>query len=238
MGSVAAAVADAPLSPTRRILRPMARALLGVVLLAALLAPASATARPILAPGDSYTYRILNNPTTGDAFGFRSAIQQNAQGLSDKLYGSLASLLGAGAPKLNFVPSGSPLLSEADTSANVEGQLGAPAGSVNVDPLAVESLTNFKSPYHDSGLNVYPHEYAHLKQTPSTLAQLLTREGGAQAFADQVTPTAAKRAGIPYTPGNYDGSYAPYVQTVQQPPYGRSWILGGQFGKTAPPTWP
>lgn len=217
----------------------MTRVLLGVVLLASLLAPASATGaqRTSFNPNTSYTFRSLNNPTSGDAFGFRAAIQQNAQGLSNKLYGSLASLLGGTAPALNFVPTGSQLLSEADTSANIEGQVGAPRGTMNVDPLAVEALTNFKSPYHDSGVNQYPHEYAHLHQTQGTLADLMRREGGAQAFADLVTPTATKRAGIPYdkAAGNLDGDYTDFVKQAQA--LGRDWVLQQQFGRSGA-NWP
>lgn len=217
----------------------MTRALLGVVLLTSLLAPAAATGahRATYDPNSSYTFRSLNNPTSGDAFGFRAAIQQNAQGLSNKLFGSLASLLGGTAPALNFVPAGSPLLVTGDSSANLIDTPGGPKGTINVSPIAVEALTNFKSPYHDPGVTAYPHEMAHLRQTTPTLADLMRREGGAQAFSDIVTPAAAKRAGIPYAPGDYDPpQYASLVKGAQA--LGRDWLLAGQFGKSGSPNWP
>lgn len=217
-------------------------AVLGVAMAATIathLAGAQPTAAKRLGPDPnlSYTYRILNNPTTGDAFGFRSAIHGYAQKRSDGLFRALEPLLGGASPQLNFLPTGSPLV-PTTMSANVVGKPGAPQGTINVDPLAVETLINDHSPYHDSGVNGYPHEMSHLRQSRDTLAQFLTREGGAQAFANLVTPTAAQRAGIPYRPGNFDGDYAPFVQAVQAAPYGRDWILAGQFGRSGSPAWP
>lgn len=195
--------------------------------------------RVTAAPSQSPSYRMLNRPRDGEEVRLSALFHQSAQGLSDKLFGSLATLLGGTAPTLNFVPTGSPLAPD-NLSTNLTDRPGAPKGTINADPLAVESLVNNASPYHDSGVNGYPHEFAHTRQLPQTLADLMRREGGAQAFADLVTPTAAQRAGIPYNPvvGNVDGAYAPFVQAVQQPPYGRDWIMGAQFGRTAPPAWP
>jgi hypothetical protein len=209
-------------------------------MLASLLAPQAAS-RPQAVKADpnaSYSYRILDNPTTGDAFGFRGAIQQNAQGLSDKLFHSLASLLGGAAPTLNFVPTGSQF-APTNLSANLTDRVGAPKGQVNVDPLATEALTNFRSPYHDSGTNAFPHEFSHLSQTSDVTRSSPLAEGGAQAFADYVTPSAARTAHIPYNlgePGQYDGAYADYVKAAQAK--GLAWILAGQFGKPGTPAFP
>lgn len=186
----------------------------------------------------TYTYRSLANPTSGDEFGFRAAIQQNAQGMSNRLYGALSSLLGGSAPTLNFVPTGSQF-APTNLSANLTDRVGAPKGQVNVDPLAVEALTNFRSPYHDSGTNAFPHEFSHLSQTPEVTRSSPLAEGGAQAFADYVTPHAAQVARIPYNPGEpgqYDGPYADYVKTAQAK--GLAWILAGQFGKPGTPAFP
>lgn len=189
-------------------------------------------------PNASYTYRILNAPSSGDERGIRNlALQPKAQQLSDKLFTSLSSLLGGSAPGLNFVPTGSQFAPNS-FAANLSDRTGAPQGTINVDPLAVEGLINNTSAYHSPAVNAMPHEMMHLRQQPSVLASLMQSEGGAQAFADLVTPEAAHRANIPFQNGNFDGSYAPYVQSVQQAPYGRDWILGGQMGKTAPPTFP
>jgi ABC-type amino acid transport substrate-binding protein len=219
----------------------MGRAFVLGVLMAASLASlmAGPGAKPALAlpSPDTYTYRVLSNPTSSDAFGFRAAIHQNAQGLSDRLFGSLASVLGGEAPKLNFVPSDNPLLAnDATASANIADNAGGPKGTVNVSPLAVEALTNNRSEFHDAGVNLFPHEYAHLRQTPQTLADVMRREGGAQAFTDLVTPVAAQRAHIPYVDDPFDGDYHQYVLDVQQQ-LGRDWILSGQFNRP-PVAWP
>lgn len=210
--------------------------LLGVIVLASALAIAAAGhPQPgVAGPSSSYTYRVLDNPTTGDEFGFRNAIQKTAQTDSNKLFDALAPIFGGTAPQLNFVPTGSQFAPD-DMAANLTDRVGAPRGTINVDPLAVEALTNNDSPYHSSGVNGYPHEMSHLRQTPAVLASLPDREGGAQAFADLVTPEAAHRAGIPYTNGNYDGSYSSFVKAAQA--RGNDWLLGGQFGKP-PVSWP
>lgn len=199
-------------------------------MVAALLAAVAMAGTPA-----TYTYRSLANPTSGDQFGFRAAIQQNAQTMSDRLFAALASVLGGQAPTLNFVPQGSPL-TPGDLSANYIAFPGGPVGTVNVDPLAVEGMTNFNSPYHNATVYAFPHEMAHLRQTAQVLADLATREGGAQAFSDLVTPVAAQRAHIPLSLSQtYDGAYAQYVKDAQA--RGNDWITGTQFGHAAVP-WP
>lgn len=222
----------------------MIRVLLGVMMatsLAQLARPSVARSLTTPPPPNTYTYRMLSNPTTGDEFMFRGAIQQTAQNDSNKLYNPLVSLLGGSAPQLNFVQPGSAFLkngdSSGDTSSNIDAQPGAPQGTINIDPAAVEALTNNASTYHNSGVGSLPHEFAHLHQTPQTLAQILTSEGGAQAFEDAVTPHAAQVAGIPYS-RDYVSPWDSYLSTIQAAPYGRNWIMGSQFGKTAPPNWP
>lgn len=214
--------------------------ILGVAMAVTLaqLAQAQPPVRQLAAdPNASYSYRILNKPTSSDERAIRTiGLQPEAQHRSDRLFASLVSLLGGTAPGLNFVPSGSPLIATSDTSANIAGKPGAPQGTINVNPLVTEGLINNASPYHSGSVNRFPHEMAHLRQTVPTLADLMQREGGAQAFADLVTPTAAQRAGIPYRVGNYDGSYAPLVSQAQAK--GRDWLLAGQFGNTGSPTWP
>src|SRR3954465_4496364 len=87
----------------------------------------------------AYHLHILGNPTSGDEFGFRPAMQQYAQDRSNRMFGALASLLGGEAPGLNFAPPGSQFASN-HMSANVIDQTGAPKGTINVDPLAAESI--------------------------------------------------------------------------------------------------
>jgi hypothetical protein len=218
----------------------MARAALGVaIVLASLFASAKPTSAERFGPDPnlSPSYRILNRAKDGEEVRLSHLMQRYAQDRSDKLFATLSPLLGGDAPRLNFQPTGSPFTPN-NSSANLTDRIGAPKGTINFDPLAVEALINDGSPFHNSGVNNLPHEFSHTRQTPQTLAQLLTREGGAQAFTDIVTPAAANRAKIPYRVGNYDGDYADYVKAVQQPPYGRDWILAGQFGRTGSPAWP
>lgn len=196
-----------------------------VAVLAALAAGAHGQA---VDPNTVYAYRVLDNPTTGDAFMFRGAIQQNAQTMSDRLFQALSSILGGQAPSLNFTQTGSPL-TPSDLSAT------RATNTVNINPLGTWALTDPRSPFHNAAVTYVPHEQAHLRQTPDVFSSLPQAEGGAQAFADLVAPVAAKRAGIAFGGGNYDGSYAPFVQQVQ--PLGREWILGTQFGHPAP-SWP
>lgn len=215
----------------------MGRLSLGVLMAASLAALMAGNAQPSGPPlaNQSYTYRILNNPTTGDGFGLRAVLQQTAQANSNKLYATLSSLLGGSAPPLNDVPTGSPFLTDGDASANIADQVGAPKGSVNVSPLALEALINNSSPYHDGGVHLLPHEYAHLHQTSTVLADPTMREGGAEEFSNEVTPTAAQRAGIPFH-GAFNSVYGPQATQAQQ--RGRQWVLGSQFGNTAPVRWP
>lgn len=191
---------------------------------------AAAKTQPRPSGPGSYDFRILDNPTSGDEFGFRNAFHGYAQGRSNRIFTSLASLLGGDAPTLNFVPTGSDLVAN-HMSANLQDQPdGSKAGQINMDPLSVDALINDSSPIHSGVVNQMPHEMAHTRQTQPTLAQLLTREGGAQAFADLEAAPAAQAAGIPYTPGNYDGAYAELVQQIMASKP-QSWILGTQFGR-------
>ncbi len=179
-------------------------------------------------PNAVYAYRTLANPTSGDEFGFRGAIQQNAQGMSDRLFQALQGILGGQAPRLNFTQPGDALTPD-DFSAT-------PAGNtINVNPMGTWAFTDNNSPYHNAGVTDVPHEMAHLRQTAQVLADMVSREGGAQAFANLVTPVAAQRAGIKYAPGNYDGTYANITQAVM--PRGNDWLTGTQFGH-APVAWP
>lgn len=173
--------------------------------------------------GQDYGLKILSAPTSGDELALRTVIQQTAQTRSNGLFGSLANVLGGTAPRLNFVPNANPVGSEFHGSADVAGN------AINLDPLATLGLASDYSPYHDSAVNGAAHEMAHLRQTPTVLGSVPVREGGAQAFADLVTNLAASEAHIPYTTGDFDGSYAPYVSQAQQK--GRDWILSGQFGR-------
>jgi hypothetical protein len=193
----------------------------GVATLAALATAAvPAVAHSGLAPTATPTYRILSNPHGGDDFLFRNAIQDDAQSMSNRLFAALQTVLGGTAPTLNFVQTDSPL-----TPAHFSAQ---GTDQINIDPLGVETFTNANNSAHSPAVLDMPHEMAHLRQTQQVLADLVQREGGAQAFADLVTPTAAKRSGIAYTPGNYDANYADYVRQVH--PLGPGWLLGGQFG--------
>jgi hypothetical protein len=188
-------------------------------------------------PNASYSYRILNRPTSSDERAIKNlGLQPEAQRRSDRLFSALVSLLGGDAPKLNFVPTGSPLAPRG-TSANLVDRPGAPIGQINLAPIAVEALINDRSPDHNLGVNVMPHEMAHTRQVRDVLRSDELAEGGAQSFSDMVTPEAARRAHIPYRAGNYDGLYAAYVQSVQKNK-GRDWILAGQFGRPGSPAWP
>lgn len=204
-----------------------------VATIAALAAASQAHAVPN--PNASYSYRILNAPTSSDERAIKTlGLQREAQRRSDALFSALSSILGGAAPKLNFVSTGTPGV-ENDLSANVVAAPGMPASTVNVSPLAVEGLINNASPWHNSSVNQLPHEDAHLRQIPSVLANLALREGSAQAFADLVAPAAAQRARIPYAAGSFDGSYAPFVKQAQD--LGAGWLTGGQFGHP-PVNWP
>lgn len=213
----------------------MIRAVVLGVIVAASLAQLVQGAQAAPPQNPAYEQKILNNPTTGDDFAVRNAIHQMAQGRSDALFTSLSSLLGGTAPRINFVPAGSPFAPN-HMATNLTDRPGAPVGTINIDPYATAQITNDAAPDHSGWVNQMPHEDAHTRQSPATLANLMTREGGAQAFADLVTQSAANAAKIPYTPGNFDGSYAPLVTQAQA--LGRPWVLAGQFGKSGSPTFP
>jgi len=188
-------------------------------------------------PNASYSYRILNAPTSSDERAIRTlGLQPRAQTLSDKLFEALKVILGGEAPRLNFVPNGSLLTANGGMSTNNVDAPGAPKGEINVTPRAVEGLINPDSALHSFYVQGYTHEDAHTRQILQVLSDYAQAEGGAQAFADLVTPEAAFKAGISYKPTPaYDGSYAPYVQQAQQ--RGNDWLTGGQFGH-APVPWP
>jgi hypothetical protein len=210
--------------------------------LAAAAAPAARTSPLALAahnPTIGPAWTALTNPRTGDAFLVRLAEHQYAQQRSDALYNALAALLGGAPPQLNFVPMDSSYLNGlGDMSANGGGFSApdAPAGTINIDPVATISLIDDDAVGHDIAVNQLPHEDAHLHQTAAVLADTALREGSAQAFADLVAETAAAKAGIPYRPGSYDGGYSDYVAQAMQ--RGRDWILAGQFGRAGSPSWP
>jgi hypothetical protein len=147
--------------------------------------------------------------------------------MSDRLFQALRGILGGQAPRLNFTQPDDPLTSQADFSSS--------SGQINVDPMGTWAFTDNNSPYHDAGVTDVPHEMAHLRQTAQVLSDMVSREGGAQAFANLVTPVAAQRAGIKYTPGNYDGTYAALTQAAKA--RGNDWLTGTQFGH-APVAWP
>lgn len=176
-----------------------------------------------------YFNQILTQPTSSDERAYQRAFHTNAQSLSNRMFGRLQALLGGTAPTLNFVP---------DVGANGDFHASAtPAKNmINVDPAVTGWLLDERSPFHDSAVNVMPHEMAHLRQTAQVLASLRDREGGAQSFADIVSPLAASAAKTRYAQGSFDGAYAPYVQYVNANK-GRDWVLGGQFGKP-PVAWP
>lgn len=175
------------------------------------------------------SYKSLDNPTTGDEFMFRLGIYDNARGISSRTFGAVSSLLGGADPALNFVPTGDP-------AAPGHASATPATNTVNLDPLAVEAIVNNASPVHSPGYLNLLHEMAHLRQIPSVWGDTAQAEGGAQAFADTVTPLAARQAGVPFLPGDYDANYADYVKQAQA--RGLQWILGGEFGNTAPVTWP
>lgn len=179
-------------------------------------------------PNASYAYRILNAPTSSDERAIKTlGIQPQAQRLSDALFDALKGILGGQAPRLNFTVTGDPLTGPADFSAS--------SGRINVNPLGTWAFTDASSPFHNAAVTDVPHEMSHLRQTPQVLADLAQKEGGAQAFADLVTPLAAQRAHIRYTPGNYDGTYADFVKQAQA--RGNDWLLNGQFGAMGH-SWP
>lgn len=183
----------------------------------------------------SYSYRILDKPTSSDERAIRTlGLLPEGQRRSDALFAALQKVLGGSAPKLNFVPTGSELVSN-HMSANIRDNVGGPLGTINIDPLAYDGLINDLSPQHNGVVNQVPHEMAHTRQTRDVLLSLMQREGGAQAFADYVTTEAAKQANIPYLDYNFDGAYAPFVKQAQA--RGLDWLLGGQFGH-APVSFP
>lgn len=171
---------------------------------------------------------ILDEPRSSDEQAFRTALWQYAQQRSNRLFQPLEPVLGGAAPTLNFVAAGSPITPN-HMSENIRGTPLAPAGEINMDPFSVDGLIVNSAPAHSVVVNQMPHEMAHTRQTQQVLADTAASEGGAQAFADLVAAAAAQKAGVPYTPGDYDGSYTDFVKQAQA--RGNNWILGGQFGR-------
>jgi len=197
---------------------------------ATLAALAAAGAHHANTPQSSYAYHIWNAPTSSDERAIRTqGLQPQAQRMSDSLFAALSGILGGAAPKLNFTSTGDPLtVNDFSTSS----------GRINVNPMGAWSFSDASSPYHNAATVDVPHEMAHLRQTIGVLSNLAQREGGAQAFADLVTPVAAQRANIAFTPGmTNDGAYADFVKQIQARPDAQSFILGGQFGHPAA-NWP
>lgn len=200
-----------------------------VLALMAALTPLQAAAgqKPDASNSNVYFQKILTNPAGGDEVLVNRVFRKDAQGLSNRMFGALAKVLGGAAPTLAFPTS----LASDEFHASA-----APAtNTVNLDPTATQALVQEASPFHSSFVNALPHEMAHLRQTPQVLASLPDREGGAQAFADMVSSVAAAMAKTPYDGGAYDGSYAPFVQAAKA--RGNDWITGTQFGH-APVSWP
>lgn len=207
-------------------------ALVALVVMAALTPLHAAAAGRVTRQG--LAYRSLAAPQGGDDFMFRQAFHQNAQGLSDRLFAAVQKALGGTAPELNFVQEGTGGV-ENDVSANLTDRPGFAKGSINIDPTAVQALIDENNTFHDAAVNAMPHEMMHTRQTPGVLASIPDREGGAQAFADIVTPLAAAAAKTHYNAGSYDGAYVDFVKAARA--RGNDWIFGGQMGKP-PIAWP
>jgi hypothetical protein len=171
-------------------------------------------------------------PASGDDMYVRNAMHGQARATTGKLFAALQGLLHGNNPDLNFVSGDSPLVATGGgTSANFDGSAGQAANSINMAPNVVAALTNPSAHFHDWSVQIMPHEMAHLRQTPAVLGQMDTREGGAQAFADQVTYDAAQKAGVPFfagKPGTYDSNYADFVNAINA--LGKNWALYTQFG--------
>lgn len=147
-------------------------------------------------------------------------------GIWDRTWQALASVLGGAEPSYSVVDDlGTP---GSHASAHPAGN------SVKIDALVQAALLDKNSPLHSGAYNGLPHEMMHLRQTPAILASLADREGGAQAFADAVSPYAARKAGTYYDASrNYDGTYSAYTKAAQAK--GRDFIFGGQMGKAPVP---
>lgn len=195
---------------------------------------AAAAQKPNARDPNIYFQKILTNPAGGDEVLVNRVFRNDAQGLSDRLFGAVAKVLGGQAPKLNFVQAGT-LGAETGISTNLTDRPGFPKGTINLDPSGIQYLVHEQGPFHSSAVNAMPHEFMHTRQTPQVLASIPDREGGAQAFADIVTPIAAAIAKTHYDAGFYDGPYTDFVKAAQA--RGRDWILGEQMGKPAV-SWP
>lgn len=199
-----------------------------VVTVVAGLSPLQAAAANGL-PDQTNLLRILSGRTNDIKEDFyKRKAQTRAVHMKDAMFGALAKVLGGQAPDLNFV-SGINSAEEAHLSATPG------ANRINIDPYATQGFVDASARTHSGAVNAVPHEMAHLRQTAAILASVAQREGGAQAFADIVTPIAAAAAKTSYNGGNYDGGYADFVKQAQA--RGRDWLFGTQFGH-APVSWP
>lgn len=219
------------------------------ILMAAALAQAAAAAAPsagrrlATAAAGSYNpsgllgYRVLANPKTGDDFLMRLGEHQLAQKRSDALFAQVQQLLGGAPSPLDFVRSITPGPGFDQSHAQWD-----PADqAVQLDPYATWGIVSDTAPIHDGALQLPLGETAHRAQASTDAT---TREVGSQAFADITAAAAAKRAGIPNSlasepAGQFDPpALASQIAQLLGSPDGRQWVLAGQFGNTAPITWP
>lgn len=179
-------------------------------------------------PAHSSMVTMLSQPSSGDDFYVRNAVHQQTQRLSDALFKTVHEYTGGDAPTVQMVP-------QVDPNGVFHAQAILGQNQINVDPETAVGLITEANPYHSGTVNVMPHEMAHLRQLADVLSNPDLREGGAQAFADIVSPLAAALAGTGYDASrNYDGAYAVPTQNVlaQQ---GRGWVLASQFGSPQVP---
>lgn len=96
-------------------------------------------------------------------------------------------------------------------------------GHVYVTPLGLLAATapQVGGPMYAWGQQTPIHEMAHAWQSPQTQQDVVSTEGGAQAYTRATVPAAL---GPLMT---YDTEYAPYVRQVESDP---AWVMRGQFG--------
>jgi len=177
--------------------------------------------------GSFANYDAMKDPT-----GLPGSDGYIATDLANRIYASLQKVLGGERPTIRFVQSIPPQngLDEIHLEAYPDDN------TITLDPYAMHALAYAAANTHSGAVNQIPHELMHLRQTKQVLASIPDREGGAQAFADQVAPEVAALVHTPYNAGlNFDGAYADYVKAAQA--RGRDWLFGGQMGKP-PVAWP
>jgi hypothetical protein len=214
-------------------LAPVALLVAVMALTPLLAAAAGKTGQAGRSDRNEYFQKILTNPAGGDEVLINRVFRKDAQGLSDRMFGAVQKVLGGEAPRLNFVGAGD--ITAQGFSANLTDRPGFQRGTVNVNPSAVQWLVEEQNSFHDNAVNALPHEFMHLRQTPEVLRSDWQAEGGAQAFANAVSPIAAAAAKTRYAPVPAP-PYGDYVKQVLAQK-GRDWIFGGQMGKP-PTTWP